>query len=282
MLLTFEKLGHVYGNGSGISVSTLISQYKNKFDSDFWLKWKAWEHALYPNESKEISKEKFKQLRKELKYSFDDMQRRDEKLFRILTIKYPELSSIVTDDIAESLRLEWKNKNETSKKDGTLYHDHKEKTSYEKGVEINPFTSELFPVFKPYVTIDELKIQNIDLGNLEKGYYPELILNLGNIYGQADRTWIGDNKQVWIRDYKTNETLKTSNPFQKMKGFLAHLDDCEFNHYSLQLSLYGYIFESYGYKIVDLAIDHYNREIKVPYLRKEVENMVTEYELSIL
>jgi hypothetical protein len=51
---------------------------------------------------------------------------------------------------------------------------------------------------------------------------------------------------------------------------------------SLQLSLYAYIFQSHGYIVMDLAIDHYNKEIKVPYLEKEVKMMIQEYEMSLL
>lgn len=282
MILTFEPLKHVYGNGNNISVSTLVGTYKNKFDSEYWLKWKAWEHVLYPNEPKEVAKEKFRALRKELKYTFDEMQKRDEGLFRKLGLKYPALVDIVENDIQEQIQQQWLEKNEKSKIDGTAYHDYKEKESLRTGIEKNPFDNKDYPVYKPYTWNDNIKIQELDFANLPEGYYPELILNLGSIFGQADRTWIGPNKEVWIRDFKTNEEIKMNNSFQKMKSFLSHLDDCEFNHYSLQLSLYAYIFQSYGYKVMDLAIDHYNKEIRVPYLEKEVKLMVQEYEMSLL
>ena len=52
---------------------------------------------------------------------------------------------------------------------------------------------------------------------------------------------------VNIIDYKTNKEIKTTGftnwekITQKMTGPCAHLDDCNFNHYSLQLSIYMYI-----------------------------------------
>ena len=52
---------------------------------------------------------------------------------------------------------------------------------------------------------------------------------------------------VDVIDYKTNKEIK-KNGFvnwegksQKMTGPLSHLDDCNFNHYALQLSTYMYI-----------------------------------------
>lgn len=79
--------------------------------------------------------------------------------------------------------------------------------------------------------------------------------------------WIkGD---VWI---DTNDTFT---------GSLSHIPYCKFNIYALQLSLYAYILECWGYKLVDngLEIIHMrpNRKpelIKIPYLKREVELML--------
>lgn len=48
--------------------------------------------------------------------------------------------------------------------------------------------------------------------------------------------------QIW--DYKTNKAITTKNDYKKrMRNELWHLDDCEFNTYSLQLGLYKKIIE---------------------------------------
>ena len=50
--------------------------------------------------------------------------------------------------------------------------------------------------------------------------------------------------QLVIFDYKTNKAIKTKNPYgEKFLDPLVHLDKCEFNKYSLQLSLYSVILE---------------------------------------
>lgn len=47
--------------------------------------------------------------------------------------------------------------------------------------------------------------------------------------------------QVW--DWKTNKSFSFDNRFQKLRYELSHLDDCDLEIYSLQLSLYKYIIE---------------------------------------
>lgn len=49
--------------------------------------------------------------------------------------------------------------------------------------------------------------------------------------------------QIW--DYKTSKKIETSSPFKnKMRNGLQHLDDCEYNTYSLQLGIYKKIIET--------------------------------------
>ena len=57
---------------------------------------------------------------------------------------------------------------------------------------------------------------------------------------------------------------------------IQHLDSCNFNSYSLQLSLYAYMLEKrYGYKIAGLYLIHLRedefREYECPYMKKEME-----------
>jgi hypothetical protein len=208
------------------------------------------------------------------------MQNRNNVLFEMLAKTYPKLVQIVEDDIKNSIEEQWNKKNENSKISGSAYHDYNEKESLMRGYEINPFDGKSYKVIKPYSWKNGVKTQLIDLHNLEEGYYPELILNMRNIFGQSDRVWVNSKKQIYIRDFKTNEKIKTENKFQKMKSPIAHLDDCELNHYTIQLSLYAYMLENKGYEIMELGIDHFNTEITVPYMRKEAESLVLDYEMN--
>jgi ATP-dependent exoDNAse (exonuclease V) beta subunit len=90
--------------------------------------------------------------------------------------------------------------------------------------------------------------------------------------------------EIW--DYKTNKEIKTSNNFgNKMLQPISHLDECEHNTYSLQLSLYKHIIE----KNTNLEIGncyliwiHENNDnykvIKCNDLHAEIKLMIEHYE----
>ena len=54
-----------------------------------------------------------------------------------------------------------------------------------------------------------------------------------------------------LLDWKTG-TIKLKNHFQKMKPPFSDLDDCAYNHYSIQLSLYRLILE----RNLNIKLDH--------------------------
>ena len=85
--------------------------------------------------------------------------------------------------------------------------------------------------------------------------------------GQLDllAKYAGSDSYV-ILDWKRSKEIKHSNCFQKMLPPLTHLDQCNFNTYSLQLNLYKYILESEYDLHVDelfLAIFHESQEMPV-------------------
>lgn len=89
-----------------------------------------------------------------------------------------------------------------------------------------------------------------------------------------------------IEDYKTNEKLdkvsyqyKSTGDYKMMKAPIAHIMDCNWWHYCLQLSLYMFMLEYQGFKPGTMSIIHYPHEggkesHQVPYLRKEVVLML--------
>ncbi len=89
-----------------------------------------------------------------------------------------------------------------------------------------------------------------------------------------------------LLDWKTNKRIDQKS-FGGKKGILnstAHLDDCNFSHYSLQLSFYRYILENYyGLKIDKQLIFHLKRNdyqiYNVKYHEEEIVNMLKEKEL---
>jgi len=71
-----------------------------------------------------------------------------------------------------------------------------------------------------------------------------------------------------LGDWKSNEQIRKTNQFQNGLGELEHLDDCNFNHYSLQLNLYEWLIrkENYlvGFNGEDVIIDKKIIHITLP------------------
>lgn len=74
---------------------------------------------------------------------------------------------------------------------------------------------------------------------------------------------------------KTDNFIETD---ERFSGVLSHVPYCKFNIYALQLSIYAYVLECWGYKLVDngLEIIHIRpnmspKLIKIPYMKNEVE-----------
>ena len=188
---------------------------------------------------------------------------------------------------------------------GSWYHDQREAdiiahdTLRRDGIDL--------PIIRPIIDGDR-KISPIQ--KLIPGIYPEhfVYLKSAGICGQADRVEIiGDTVNVY--DYKTNKEIKTEayvnweGVTNKMTGPLSHVDDCNFFHYALQLSVYMYIIlkhnhslkpgklqidhivfeveseDKYGYPVValDAVGEPVMKEVvpyEIPYLKKEVNTMI--------
>lgn len=101
------------------------------------------------------------------------------------------------------------------------------------------------PIYKP---IEENGIKIAPDQNLVEGIYPEhmVFLKSAGICGQADRVEVIQDT-IDLYDYKTNKEIKQSSYVnwegisEKMLAPINHLDDCNYVHYSLQLSIYMYI-----------------------------------------
>jgi len=189
---------------------------------------------------------------------------------------------------------------------GNWYHNQREENLCEfntierDGVDL--------PIIRP--TVDQAGIKIAPEQKLEDGVYPELLVYLKSlgICGQADLVTIANDK-INILDYKTNKEIKEKGYTNwegitsKMYNPISSLDDCNLQHYTLQLSLYAYIIKKHNpkLKIGKLQIQHvsfekegenefgypitkYNdqgepviKEIKMydlPYLKDEIDSII--------
>lgn len=193
----------------------------------------------------------------------------------------------------------WKSENKRSTDLGHWYHSKRENELY---------AMKEITVTKP-VFDNGSKIASSQ--KLIDGIYPEhmVYLESSGVCGQVDKPEVV-NQVLNINDYKTNKKIlykgfaNWEGITQKMLAPVQHLDDCTFNHYALQLSIYAYIIlrhnptltlgkltiehvsfetageDKHGYPITKLTEDTNEPIIKnvklitVPYLLKEVQQIL--------
>lgn len=285
MGILFKAKDHIYINEETNerynSVSKLTSFFKVPFDRDFWSTYVAFKELMGPK--------KLKEEKKKTGLNGDDL---------IMHLnQFVDQDELV--DTRNNVLKKWEKKNKDSISRGNNYHKQQEKKSYLTKKQENPFTNKPYDVHIPDeidkedLTVDEIlqfidstekKSINSNLYNLEDGYYPELLIwnDEYKIAGQADKVFITTDKSTGIRyididDYKTNTKIKTSNYFQKMNYPLNHLDDCNWNHYRLQISTYAWMLEQFGFQVRNTAFTHYNKMYKFDYMKSEVENMLRNF-----
>jgi hypothetical protein len=175
------------------------------------------------------------------------------------TKKYIGLS---VDDILDI----WSKENKRATDLGSRYHYKKEKQLID-----NPLQEReglVYPVYPPIMSGDKkLSIPQ----QLTEGIYAEhmMFLKSAKICGQSDRVEIIKN-YIDVYDHKTNKKLEFEGfknrlgVSKKMLRILKHLDDCNFIHYSLQLSIYMYMIRKHNYNLTPrhLKLEHVLFETK--------------------
>jgi hypothetical protein len=143
----------------------------------------------------------------------------------------------------DAIKEAWKSEANRATTLGTWYHDCREKDLCE--LETIERSGVTVPIVKP-IEIEGIKYSPDQ--KLIDGVYPEhmVYLKSAGLCGQSDLVEVIDG-HVHITDYKTNKEIKLQGFTNwegittKMNSPLSHLDDCNLNHYTLQLSLYLYI-----------------------------------------
>jgi hypothetical protein len=151
----------------------------------------------------------------------------------------------------EAIKDAWKAEANRATTLGTWYHNEREKDlcSFDT-IERHDIS---IPIYKP-IEIEGVKYSpNQKIGD---GVYPEHLVYLrsAGLCGQSDLVEVIDS-EVFITDYKTNKEIKTEGftswdgITQKLASPLSHLDDCNYIHYALQLSVYMYIIIKHNPKL---------------------------------
>lgn len=154
----------------------------------------------------------------------------------------------------------WEAEGERAMELGNWYHNQRESDLLEFNT-IERYGKEV-PIITPIIEGDKKYAPN---QKLTEGVYPELLVYLksAGISGQSDLVEVV-NGFVHITDYKTNKEIKEKSYVnwegvsKKMNAPVDHLDDCNLNHYNLQLSLYMYIILKHNRRLKagNLVIQH--------------------------
>jgi len=253
------------------SVTTLIERYGKPFDKEFVSKYKALERILSPNDWK---KEKGG-LWKNHKIPSDFLE--------VYNISESELNKVQQDILDE-----WANTNRIACERGTKIHSQLENSFYNAGSNITLKKFGIGGKFECKKNYNEL--------DMEYGIYPEYLIYYDNpkvglhIAGQIDLL-VKNGNEINIIDHKTNAKIDTKGFYNsstrstdKMLYPLTNLDECNFNHYQLQLSTYAWMIQKINpdFVIKNLILNHYDHDGKntlynCSYLKDEVEKMLKHF-----
>lgn len=259
-------------NLKGVSVTTMIHSYVTPFDGNFWSSYKALE-ALCEPEIFGVIKPKLLQTKRFNKALISTLDI-DETLF-----------NNKKQEILDSYALE----NKKSCEYGTKVHAEIENALYKRDAStLKKFGfGGKMPVFKGRNTF-----------SLETGIYPEYMISYRDedflLCGQIDLLAIdGDN--IIILDHKSSKKIEFKSFYDRykksqtmMKYPLNTIQDCNGQHYTLQLSTYAWMIQQLNpkYNVLRLTIhwiDHDGNEsfIEVPYMKQEVEKMIKDYKKKL-
>ena len=276
----FNDENHCYWNVNDnekyISVTTLIHQFTQPFDKEFWSAYKALE-KLIPKDSWAIEKK-----------SLLNSKKFDRSILDVYDISENDFNK-TQQDILDS----WDEENRKSCERGTQIHSDIENSFYKKPKDISLKKFGIggkFECKKDYTELD-----------LEYGVYPEYLIyresedGILRIAGQVDLI-IKSGNEIVIVDHKTNKKIEQKSFYNsktrssaKMKYPLNNLDDVNFYHYTMQLSTYAWMLQKINpnFIIKDLILNHYdhngnNTLYHCEYLKDEVERMLRFYKKQVI
>lgn len=278
--VAFNDASHTYWNVDTnqkyISVTTLIERYTQEFDKDFWSAYKALE-KLIPKDNWLIEK---KSLLNTKKFNKD--------ILDVYNISESDFNK-VQQEILDS----WDEENRKSCERGTKIHAEIENSFYKNPKDISLKKFGLGGKFECKKNYSEL--------DLEYGVYPEYLISresddgILKIAGQVDLI-VKQGNEITIIDHKTNKKIDLKSGFDtvtksntKMKYPLNDLMDCNFYHYTLQLSTYAWMLQKINpnFIIKDLILNHYDHNGKntlyhCEYLKHDVEKMLHHYKKDLM
>lgn len=212
-----------------------------------------------------------------------DGDRIAQNLIKTIPRYQEQYAGVAVEDAIADLKAQWKRRSDI----GTAIHKILE--NYFLGLPVfdeskgEKWNNRISVLINAY---DQLKLQERNEGY---EFIPEMLLynDKFKLAGQSDIILLNPTQKTFkVLDYKTNQKGIDRKAYKDAKMFepIAHIPDCNFYHYSLQLSLYAYFLEEESnFQCESLSLLWINtnnpssitiEEIPVPRLYDEVHLML--------
>ncbi len=264
--IIFSPENHIYYRESDGMQLMSVSHFRKLFDTTDWdhnVRKGAAQEYFKPTLYKKHKEEWEKKGRHILEPEFIDflMPFMDKKTFLRL---------------CKEKKAEWRATGDVAAAAGTEEHAIREDEAISSGFSVNPATGEVYPTKSHGKKPDGSNETTVEcLLDLEKGFYPELILwyffptpihseSLGRdicgIAGQTDKPYLG-RSDAYVGDYKfttkplTDFGVKYNNFGKQMHtGPWADMPITKLSGYKIQLNTYGWMLQKHGYIVRDLRV----------------------------
>ena len=272
----FNDLEHLYLDKlSGeryISVTQLIHAYANPFNASFFSKYKALEALCDPDH-----------------FSLIKQGLLNTQIWKPELLDKLNIDKKVFDEKVKEILKSWDDTRDEACGHGSYVHELLETSFYDK----THFDLSNFGC--PYVCGNYSCIKGNYHLDLDNGIYPEFLMSYVtpeglHIAGQADLI-VKSGNDIDILDWKTNKEIKRRGFYNSskkknvcLKYPLNNIEDCNYNIYQLQLSLYAYMlqqlnpnFNIRSLKLVHIARNGKQTVYELKYLKEDVERMLKHY-----
>ena len=247
---------------TNLAVTKILSSYR-QFSRQFWLQYKALEAVMNPT------------LFDSIKLTLQKSKRIDPKFLEQVNIEEFEQKKAEID-------AEWLQKSEEAKATGTSVHEMLH----------NMLCTDLQGCQQYGIPTDQYQVEATENFLNSDGLFPEFRMEVKldddyTLVGVADLI-IKDGNRVKIIDYKTADKIEMKSHYEMSKKHskkfsypLSSIDDCNYNEYALQLSIYSWMLRQLDptLEIVGLEIYHIqDMKLKKIYsveeMKKEVEKLI--------
>lgn len=188
-----------------------------------------------------------------------------------------ELVAKKTGSTKEEVLKKWDNERIYACTRGTAFHE-----AMERSIKYGEITPEYKKVIENFILVSSKCINNIDKINSEILLYNDEF----KIAGTSDILWEHTDNTFTIGDFKTNKKFRFTTEYDDwFYKPIDHLPVCEFIKYTLQLSLYAFMYERLtGKKCRELILFWLNTNtgkwepIRCNYMKHEIIMMLKAYQ----